>query len=375
MIFLQRVLSIGLLIFAILLKFESFAEEDNSIIKNLNETEEVKLGALLPLSGDQEKIGKNMLAAMQLAISDLAVSNFKIIPIDSELPEEQIIAEIVENKVDVVLGPTFSRDAKRMQEYIQAGKRCFITFSNDRELSNHGCLMIIGFMPEESVKHLLLEAINKGYDLYAILPNDKYGEIIGNFIRTYAQANRLKLKALEMYDDASEDKSQHSKAAFERIKEKVDTDSSSAKALFIPDVNAIKANFDLLPSSKVQLLGSNQWEDESLYNEAVLQGAWFASAPKKYRDKFESRYYANFKSKPYKISALAYDAAAFVITVHKMEKQINKTGLTDPLGFFGITGAFRFLKDGTNERMLSIFEIKNGKISEIIPAKESLFKQ
>lgn len=375
MMFLQRVLSIGLVIIATMLSIEAFAENDVSAIEFVEEVKEVKIGALLPLSGEQEKIGKNMLAAMQLAISDLGAANFKIIPIDSELPEEQIITEIIENKVDVVIGPTFSRDAKRMIEYIEAGKRCFITFSNDRSLSNHGCLMMIGFMPEESVKHLLLESINKGYDLYAVLPNDQYGEIIGNFIRTYSQANRLKLRVLEVYDDSSVDNSQHAKAAFERLKIKIESDPSELKALFVPDVSALKANIDLLPKTKIQLLGSNQWEDEALYKEPILQDAWFASAPKKYRDKFESRYFANFKSKPFKISALAYDAAAFVITVHKMEKQVNKTGLTDPLGFFGITGAFRFLKDGTNERMLSIFEIKNGQLNEIIPAKESLFKQ
>ena len=375
MVLLPRILSTGLIIIAMFVKFSALAVSQELLLNDDANNVEVKIGALLPLSGEQEKIGKNMLAAMQLAISDLAANNFKIVPIDSELPEEQIISEIIANKVDVVLGPTFSKDAKRMIQYIESGKKCYITFSNDRELSNHGCLMMIGFMPEESVKHLLLEAINKGYDLYAILPNDKYGEIIGNFIRSYSQSNRLKLKAIEIYDDSTVASGRNSKAAFEAIKSKIESDASSEKALFIPDVNALKANIELLPNTKVQYLGSNQWEDENLYKEPLIQGAWFASAPKKFRDKFENRYFANFKSKPYKISALAYDAAAFVITVHKMEKQINKSGLTDPLGFFGITGAFRFLNDGTNERMLSIFEINNGKINEIMPAKESLFKQ
>lgn len=375
MIFLRSVLSIGLFIFAIVLNFESLANVSMSEELVTEKSNEVKLGALLPLSGDQEKIGKNMLAAIQLAISDLSFSNFKIIPIDSVLPEEQIITEIIENKVDIIIGPTFSKDAKRLIGYIESGQRCFITFSNDRELSNHGCLMMIGFMPEESIKRLLVESLNSGHEFYAILPNDKYGKIIGDFILSYSNEKHLKLKALEMYDDSNSDPSKHSKAAFERLKEKIDRDTSENKALFIPDINALKANIYLLPKTKIQLLGSNQWEDESLYNEKTLQGAWFASAPKKYRDKFELRYFENFKSKPFKISALAYDAAAFVTTVHKMQKNVNKNGLTDPLGFFGITGAFRFLPDGSNERMLSIFEIKNGKIIEIIPAKEVLFNQ
>jgi hypothetical protein len=42
--------------------------------------------------------------------------------------------------------------------------------------------------------------------------------------------------------------------------------------------------------------------------------------------------------------------------------------LTNPSGFIGIDGVFRFLPDGLNQRGLAIYRIERGQVSVIDPA-------
>ena len=45
--------------------------------------------------------------------------------------------------------------------------------------------------------------------------------------------------------------------------------------------------------------------------------------------------------------------------------------LTNPSGFIGIDGAFRFLSNGTNERGLAIYQINRGQLQVVDPAPKS----
>jgi hypothetical protein len=116
------------------------------------------------------------------------------------------------------------------------------------------------------------------------------------------------------------------------------------------------------------LLGSSQWDNEELINFQYANGAWVASAPMEEIEAFEKKFYYNFGYKPFKISALAYDAMALASILSK-QKIISNDILKDPNGFRGISGIFKFKQDGSNERTLSVFEIQRGKLMEIDPAK------
>ena len=46
----------------------------------------------------------------------------------------------------------------------------------------------------------------------------------------------------------------------------------------------------------------------------------------------------------------------------------DKTAITNPAGYKGITGLFRFLPDGSNQHTMAVYEIKSDGLIEIDPA-------
>ncbi len=58
-------------------------------------------------------------------------------------------------------------------------------------------------------------------------------------------------------------------------------------------------------------------------------------------------------------ATLAYDAVALVAALVKTQgaQRFSEPVLTNPSGFAGIDGLFRFRSDGTNERGLAVFRV------------------
>ena len=62
---------------------------------------------------------------------------------------------------------------------------------------------------------------------------------------------------------------------------------------------------------------------------------------------------------------MAYDLIGLISSLQKNNEDISFTNITNKSGFIGSNGLFRFNEDGSIERSLSIFQIRNQKIKEI----------
>ncbi len=326
---------------------------------------EYRVAAILPLTGQNASLGKNMLGAIQLAIKDLKADNFDLVAIDSNRSIDDIIHTVQSVSPNAIIGPATSSDTKKLIPHLKNLDTCVISFSNDKDLTNNDCLALMGFMPEESAKKVTIYASSNGYKIYALLPNTQYGKIVNEALQTHNKLGSVNLADVEAYDP-SQPKSLE--IAVDAIKARIGSELDPLKtAIFIPENAVLNKVVQQLGETRSKLLGSSQWEDQKLYIETALQGAWFATAPVKYRNLFEERFKINYDAKPLKISALAYDAMAFVYAIVRGSEShtVKRVDLMDPSGFEGITGTFRFLKDGSNERVLSVFEVREGKIVEL----------
>ena len=87
---------------------------------NNSENENVlKIGVLLPLSGEFQGIGQSFLKAIQLALFDIGDENIKIYPKDSKanaLDTYQSAKEFEELGIEVVIGPIFYESLERLNE-------------------------------------------------------------------------------------------------------------------------------------------------------------------------------------------------------------------------------------------------------------------
>ena len=83
-------------------------------------------------------------------------------------------------------------------------------------------------------------------------------------------------------------------------------------------------------------------------------GGWFAAPEPDADDAFNANTRRVFGAAPPPLAALAYDAMSLVALLAPGEPyhRFTHAALTDPNGFAGVDGIFRFNADGTSERGL-----------------------
>ena len=130
---------------------------------------------------------------------------------------------------------------------------------------------------------------------------------------------------------------------------------------------------DKLDSQHVQILGTGLWNDARVLGLPALQGAWFAAPDSSGFTAFAAHYRAKFNSDPTRIATLAYDAVSLVAALVRTQgsQGFSESVLTNPAGFNGADGVFRFHPDGQNERGLAVLAIGNGTTSVISAAPHS----
>ncbi|HYY83843.1 MAG TPA: penicillin-binding protein activator, partial [Beijerinckiaceae bacterium] len=89
---------------------------------------------------------------------------------------------------------------------------------------------------------------------------------------------------------------------------------------------------------------------------------------------FAGRYRARFGSDPTRLATLSYDAVSLAAALVRTQgtQRFSESALTNPSGFAGADGAFRFRSDGTNDRALAVYEIRNGAAAPLSPAPRNL---
>jgi len=150
-------------------------------------------------------------------------------------------------------------------------------------------------------------------------------------------------------------------------------------ALFIPDggdtvpdiVQALaNASVNL---KKIQLLGTGLWDDPRISSNPALDGGWYAAPDGAGYRGFADRYRARYKQEPGRTATLAYDAVALIAALVKTQgaQRFSTAVLTNPSGFTGIDGLFRFRSDGTCERGLAVLRVTASGSQIIAPPPRS----
>ena len=121
----------------LLITFNTFVFAVESNDKNI-----LKIGALLPLTGELKSMGEDMLYAINLALHDIDDSRIKIYPKDSGSNKEKMIQsckEFREEGIKIVIGPTDSKFSKELYNFQDL---IFISLSNmNQDIKNNIIMM------------------------------------------------------------------------------------------------------------------------------------------------------------------------------------------------------------------------------------------
>ena len=340
-------------------------------------TGQVKVAVILPLSaaGNAGLAGQAMRNAAEMAFSEFNATNVQLLmKDDAGTPEgARVAAEQALNEgAEIIVGPLFAQSVSVVSQVARTRNIPIIAFSTDTNVATTG-VYLLSFLPESDVQRIVQYAASVGKRSFAaLIPDNPYGTVVEAAFKQDVTRRGAKIIALERYT--------HDKAAMAAPVKTIAQAAARADALFIPDggdaapdvVQALVANN--INTKKIQLLGSGLWEDDQrIYSTAALNGAWYvAPDPGGYRN-FATRYRARFKQEPQRTATLAYDAVALIAALVKTQgpQRFSPEVLTNPSGFSGINGLFRFRANGTNERGLAVLRVTSSGGQIISPAPRS----
>jgi branched-chain amino acid transport system substrate-binding protein len=340
-------------------------------------TGQVKTALILPLSagGNAGFAGQAMRNAAEMALAEFNSPNIKLLVKDdagSADGARQAAQQALDEGAEIIIGPLFAQSVSVVGQMARARNVPVIAFSTDTNVASRG-VYLLSFLPESDVRRIVQYAGANGKRSFAaLIPENAYGTVVEAAFRQDVARRGGRVIALEHYP--------HDKAAMAAPVKTVAQAAARADAIFIPDggdtvpdvVQALVAGG--ANTKKLQLLGTGLWDDPRIFSTAALDGGWFAAPDAAGYRSFATRYATRFKQQPVRTATLAYDAVALIAALVKTQspqQRFSAETLTNPSGFSGIDGLFRFRADGTNERGLAVLRVTPSGPQTIAPAPRS----
>jgi branched-chain amino acid transport system substrate-binding protein len=340
-------------------------------------TGQVKAGLILPLSGPGNAgiAGQAMRNAAEMAIAEFNSPNLQLLVKDDGGTAEAArlgAQQALDDGAEIILGPLFAQSVGFVGQVALPRNVPVIAFSTDANVASSG-IYLLSFLPESDVDRIVQYATSTGKHSYAaLIPDNPYGTVVeAAFKQAVARRGGSQVIALERY--------QHDKAAMATPIRSIAQASARADALFIPDGgDAVPDVAQALAAGgvnlkRLQLLGTGLWDDPRIYAAPALDGGWYAAPDGVGYRNFSARYRARYNQDPVRTATLAYDAVALVAALVKTQgpQRFSQQVLTNPSGFTGIDGLFRFRTDGTNERGLAVLRVSSAGVQTVAPALRS----
>jgi branched-chain amino acid transport system substrate-binding protein len=338
---------------------------------------QVKAGLILPLSapGNAGVAGQAMRNAAEMAIAEFKDPNIQLLVKDDGGTAEAArlgAQQALDDGAEIILGPLFAQSVGFVGQVARPRNVPVIAFSTDANVAANG-VYLLSFLPESDVDRIVQYANSTGKHSYAaLIPDNPYGTVVeAAFKQAVARRAGSQIVALERYP--------HDKTAMANPVRSVAQGSARADALFIPDggdavpdvAQALAGNGVNL--KRLQLLGTGLWDDPRIYATPALDGGCYAAPDGVGYKNFSARYRARYNQDPVRTATLAYDAVALIAALVKTQgpQRFSQQVLTNPSGFTGIDGLFRFRPDGTNERGLAILRVSSSGVQTAAPALHS----
>ncbi len=351
-------------------------------LKGLWANEKIKIGLLVPLTGNDSEIGQSIVKSTRLAVNKINNSIIEIIPKDTKSDPTKTLQsakELSELGVKIIIGPVFNSNLIYLNELKDI---TFLSLTNknknyskniinaginatsqlkaiDKFIKKNEIKNTIFLTPDGDYKEEIKEAIS--YSKIKILKNYYYNtdptkltnqiEKITNYKRR-KQNLEDEIKRLENLD---EDKNER---LIEKLKKRDTLGRVKFDSVIIADfdeslksVTTSLLYTDISPMDKY-FITLNQWFDESLLKEISSQPMYFPSINKENYEKFSEVYFDAFNEYPNQLSFLSYDLVGLVYFLILQNNSVIDEKI--------------FSKKTQFKGKIGIFEIKNNKIFHIL---------
>jgi hypothetical protein len=325
-------------------------------------TGQVKVGLILPLSaaGNASIAAQSMKNAAEMALAEFQNPNVQLLIKDdagSAQGAQQGAQQALDEGAEILLGPLFAASVPATAQAARTRGTSVIAFSTDSSVAGRG-VYLLSFLPESDVNRIVEYAVSIGKRSFAaMVPENAYGNVVEAAFKQTVGRHGGRIVAFEKY---GADRAGAARNVAQSLR--------SADALLIADDgDAVVSVADALTAAganlrNVQLLGTGLWDNPRVFASPALQGGLYAAPdPSGFRS-FAGRYRAKYGGEPVRTATLAYDAVALVAALARTQgtQRFAAETLTNPSGFAGIDGLFRFRSDGTNQRGLAVMRVASG---------------
>tara|TARA_B100000795_G_scaffold123318_1_gene91886 strand:- start:989 stop:2140 length:1152 start_codon:yes stop_codon:yes gene_type:complete len=351
-------------------------------LKNVSANEKIKIGLLVPLSGQNAAIGQSIIKSTQLAINKIDNSSIEIIPKDTGSDPNITLRsakELSNLGVKIIIGPVFNNSL----EYLDELKS--ITFISLTNKSDNGSKNIINaginatsqlkaikkFIKLNEIKKtiFLTPDVNYKNEIKKAIFNSKikiikeytYSTDPTKLTQQIEKITNYKKRKQNLEDEIIrvEKSDENNKERLIKKLKKLDTlgyvnFDSLIIADFDESLKSVTTSLlytDIFPRDKY-FITLNQWFDESLLNETSSQPLYFPSINKENYENFSSEYFKKFNHYPNQLSFLSFDLVGLVYYLILQNNLIVDNKI--------------FIKKTLFKGKVGIFEIKNNKINHIL---------
>jgi hypothetical protein len=339
-------------------------------------TGQVKVGLILPLSaaGNAGVAAQSMKNAAEMALAEFQNPNIQLLIKDDAGTAQGSQAgaqQAVDEGAEIILGPLFALSVPAAAQVARNRGISVIAFSTDSTVAGRG-VYLLSFLPESDVNRIIDHASGTGKRSFAaLLPENAYGNVVEVAFQQAVSRRGGRVAAFQKYTG---DRNQMAGPA-QQIAQALGT----ADTLFLADDgDSLAAVVDALTAARanlraVQLLGTGLWDSPRVFSNPALQGGLYAAPDPAGFRAFAGRYRTRYGQEPVRTATLAYDAVALIAALVKTQgaKRFAPETLTNPSGFAGIDGVFRFRADGTNQRGLAVLKVTPSGGQVVSPAPRS----
>jgi hypothetical protein len=341
----------------------------------------VQVALLVPSGSGQaqdELFGTSLENAARLAIGDLSgVSiDLRVYRTGGSPAQAAALArQAVDEGAQVILGPFYSEEANAAGVAVASSGVNVLAFSNNTAIAG-GNVFVLGQTFDNTARRLARHAVSSGKSKVLVVHDRNVaGEVGKAAIERGVAAAGGTVVGVTSYEFSQNGIVQAARGIVATAR------SSGATAVFLTadTAGALPLLTQLLVDNGMdrnatQMIGLTRWDiPPATLALPGVQGGWFAMPDPGLQAQFQSRYQAAYGASPVAVAGLAYDGIAAIGALARTTNgaPITREALTQSAGFAGVSGIFRLLPNGTNERGLAVAQIRDNQVVVIDPAPRS----
>ena len=363
--------------------------------QNIFASEKIKIGLIVPLSGENSLIGEKIIKSIRMAINKINDERVEIIPKDTKsnpIDALKVSKELYKDGVRIIIGPVFNETTKYLDDLkdvtfisftnklignpknvISAGVNAISQVQTSKKFNNRNILSkSIILIPRAQFKKEIEEAINKTKIkhkevFYYDREPTKLTKQIEELTKYQIRKNNLKFEIQRLEGLSFKDKDKK----IQNLKKRDTLGNINFDSIVIADFDenlksvATSLLYTDVSSKRISYITLNQWFDESLLKDDSLHPIYFPSINKDNYELFMNDFKNAYGLDGDQLSFLSYDLIGLVyFLIYENDFKISKKIFYKKNKFKGKLGVFEISKN-TITHQLNFYSIEDKKFKKI----------